>query len=72
MDQPYKISAWLLQRALAIIYLIAFVSFGIQAKGLIGSGGLLPVGDFLKAAREAFGARNRKRATRVSARTIGR
>src|SRR5689334_7257016 len=45
IHRPYK----------RFIFRLAFVSFGIQAKGLIGSGGLLPAGDFLKAAREAFG-----------------
>ena len=35
-------------RTLAFIYLIAFVSFGLQAIALIGSRGLLPLGDYLK------------------------
>jgi hypothetical protein len=37
-------------RALGFIYVIAFLSFGLQAIGLIGSHGLLPLGDFLKEA----------------------
>ncbi len=38
---------------LGLVYFVAFGSFGIQALGLIGSRGLLPVGDFLAAVREA-------------------
>ena len=37
---------------LAIIYLFAFLSFGIQASGLIGSQGILPVQNFLNAAHD--------------------
>ncbi len=46
----YIRGAGLFARALAIIYLIAFVSFALQADGLIGSHGILPVSVFLKAA----------------------
>jgi hypothetical protein len=35
-----------------VIYFIAFCSFGAQAMGLIGSKGILPLGDWVKAARE--------------------
>ena len=45
----YRVAAALFARALAIIYLIAFVSFGLQVDGLIGSRGILPVGQFLSA-----------------------
>ena len=44
-----------LLRALGAIYLVAFVSFGVQAQGLIGSRGILPFEDFLRAAHEALG-----------------
>jgi len=47
----------LFTKALGVIYLIAFVSFGVQADGLIGSRGILPVGNYLEAARGALGAR---------------
>jgi lipase maturation factor 1 len=43
-------------KALGAIYLIAFVSFGVQAGGLIGSQGILPVANYLRAMREALGA----------------
>jgi lipase maturation factor 1 len=47
---------WFL-RALGAIYLIAFLSFWIQADGLIGARGVLPVGQFLEAARAQLGSR---------------
>jgi len=40
-------------RILGLVYLIAFVSFGTQAAGLIGSHGILPVREYLDAARQA-------------------
>jgi predicted DCC family thiol-disulfide oxidoreductase YuxK len=36
-------------KALGLIYLIAFFSFGIQVLGLIGSDGILPIKNFLEA-----------------------
>ncbi|HUD98551.1 MAG TPA: lipase maturation factor family protein [Bryobacteraceae bacterium] len=44
-------------RALGAIYLIAFVSFGVQAAGIIGSQGILPVANYLHGMREELGAR---------------
>jgi predicted DCC family thiol-disulfide oxidoreductase YuxK len=46
--------AWFL-RALGVIYLIAFVSFWVQADGLVGSNGILPLPRFLEAARAQLG-----------------
>jgi len=46
-----------LLRAIGFVYLIAFVSFGVQATGLIGSHGILPFADFLRAVHSAMGAR---------------
>jgi predicted DCC family thiol-disulfide oxidoreductase YuxK len=43
-------------RMLAVIYAIAFGSLTVQVKGLVGSHGVLPVGDFLKAVAESAGA----------------
>ncbi|HTX37794.1 MAG TPA: lipase maturation factor family protein [Bryobacteraceae bacterium] len=40
-------------RILGLVYLMAFISFGTQALGLIGSHGILPIGEYLNAAREA-------------------
>jgi lipase maturation factor 1 len=46
----------LFSRALAVIYAIAFLSFGVQVRGLIGSSGILPVGTFLDAMQRQLGA----------------
>jgi hypothetical protein len=54
--QTYTISGYLFRKAIALIYLIAFVSFGIQALGLIGSGGLLPLSKWLEAVHSELGA----------------
>src|SRR6266545_1853934 len=42
-------------RTLGVIYLIAFVSFWIQADGLVGSNGMSPVNQFLPAVRGQVG-----------------
>src|SRR5690348_12250088 len=40
LDLPqYRTSVWLFRRVLAVLFLVAFVSFGVQARGLIGSQG---------------------------------
>jgi predicted DCC family thiol-disulfide oxidoreductase YuxK len=51
-----RLSTWLFLRLLGAIYLIAFASFGVQAPGLIGSRGILPVAEFLPAVRQYLGA----------------
>jgi hypothetical protein len=38
-------------RVLGFVYFIAFTSFGIQAMGLIGSKGILPIGEYFEAVR---------------------
>ncbi len=43
-------------RALGLVYLIAFVSFGVQIKGLIGSDGILPLPELLNGVRNYYGA----------------
>jgi hypothetical protein len=52
----YAVARWLFLRALGVIYLIAFVSFWVQAKGLIGSSGIAPVGSYLEGLRTYLGA----------------
>jgi len=42
----YTIASSLFARAIALIYLFAFVSFGRQVRGLIGSQGIQPVTEF--------------------------
>jgi len=44
-------------KALGAIYLIAFVSFGVQADGLIGANGILPVAGYLRSMHAALGMR---------------
>jgi hypothetical protein len=53
----FSFATWLFFRALAAIYLIAFISFGTQAAGLIGPHGLLPAQGFLNAVHDQIGAR---------------
>ncbi len=43
----YRHVRWLFLRALSLVYAVAFASFGMQAKGLIGAQGILPAHDFL-------------------------
>jgi lipase maturation factor 1 len=45
----YAVSGWLFLRALGAIYFAAFVSLGVQVKGLIGRDGILPAEVFLGA-----------------------
>ena len=53
--ETFRVSSWLFLRMLGTIYLIAFASFGVQAAGLIGSRGVLPAAEFLRAAQVYFG-----------------
>jgi predicted DCC family thiol-disulfide oxidoreductase YuxK len=52
----YIIASSLFSRALALIYCIAFVSFGRQVRGLIGAQGILPVTEFLAEVAQQLGA----------------
>lgn len=52
----FTFGAWLFLRLLALVHLIAFVSFWVQLDGLIGPRGLLPAGDYFARAREVWGA----------------
>src|ERR1700723_2292025 len=53
MDRHVNIRTLL--QLLALVYLIAFISWGVQAQGLIGSHGILPVGDFLASVHRQLG-----------------
>jgi predicted DCC family thiol-disulfide oxidoreductase YuxK len=44
----YDLVSFVFLRLLGVIYLSAFVSFGVQALGLIGSHGILPVAELVK------------------------
>ena len=51
----YELVSFLFLRLLGLIYLAAFVSFAVQAQGLIGSHGILPLADFTTAVAQRFG-----------------
>jgi|SRR5579884_1224473 len=48
--------AWLFEKLLAIVYAIAFLTFAVQARGLIGSRGILPLAHYLEVFRSTYGA----------------
>ncbi|HEX4667838.1 MAG TPA: lipase maturation factor family protein [Chthoniobacterales bacterium] len=52
----FQARRWFL-RALGAIYLIAFLSFWVQADGLVGAQGILPLPQFLEAAQAELGSR---------------
>jgi predicted DCC family thiol-disulfide oxidoreductase YuxK len=52
----FDLVSWLFLRAIGLIYLIAFLSFGVQALGLIGSHGILPLSEFADAVRSQLGS----------------
>jgi predicted DCC family thiol-disulfide oxidoreductase YuxK len=51
----YDLATFLFLRLFGLIYLSAFVSFGVQAQGLIGSHGILPLSELVDAARAYLG-----------------
>ncbi len=53
----YQRVSWLFLRLLALVYLAAFASFGLQAEGLVGSQGILPLQQDLQALSEQYGGR---------------
>jgi predicted DCC family thiol-disulfide oxidoreductase YuxK len=52
----YVLSRWVFLRLLGLVYLIAFLSLRRQVVGLIGTHGILPVGNFLEAVQRNFGS----------------
>ena len=52
----YDLVSSLFLRLFGLIYLSAFVSFGVQAQGLIGSHGILPLAELVDALASRFGA----------------
>jgi lipase maturation factor 1 len=51
----YNIASSLFARVLALIYLVALISFGRQVRGLIGAQGIQPVAEFLAEVTRQFG-----------------
>jgi hypothetical protein len=52
-DRSFAVSSWLFARALGAVLLIAFVSLGVQADGLFGADGVMPIAMFVDAAKSA-------------------
>lgn len=52
----YHTTRRVLERGLAAIYLIAFLSLWVQIIGLVGERGILPAGEFLRAVEQRAGA----------------
>jgi predicted DCC family thiol-disulfide oxidoreductase YuxK len=52
----YVLSRAIFLKALAVIYAIAFVSFWVQADGLVGSRGIWPLGEFMRLVHQNLGA----------------
>jgi len=52
----YHEASALFARALSFIYLVAFASFGMQARGLVGSQGILPIETYFRFAVAQLGA----------------
>jgi len=52
----YRTAVTLFSKALALIYVTAFVSFAVQARGLIGVQGILPLNSFVDAVWGQLGA----------------
>jgi predicted DCC family thiol-disulfide oxidoreductase YuxK len=53
--ERYALVSWVFLRLFGLIYVAAFASLGVQILGLIGHAGILPLSDFLEAARAALG-----------------
>ncbi len=51
----FQIVEWLFVRLLGAVYLTAFISFAVQVSGLIGSQGILPLGNYLQAVHQNLG-----------------
>lgn len=52
----FEVSNGLFLRLLAVVFFLAILSFRQQAPGLVGSGGILPMGEFFSAVRATPGA----------------
>ena len=54
--RTYNQVSWVFEKILAAIYIIAFWSFAVQARGLVGHRGILPLDRFLHAMQAEFGS----------------
>jgi predicted DCC family thiol-disulfide oxidoreductase YuxK len=56
VERPsYLLTRWLYLRLLGVVFFIAFVSFGIQAKGLVGPEGIQPAEHTLESVAQSLG-----------------
>jgi predicted DCC family thiol-disulfide oxidoreductase YuxK len=53
--QSLSLTIWIYLRLLALVYLAAFASFAMQAPGLVGADGIVPVNDYFSAVDGAYG-----------------
>jgi predicted DCC family thiol-disulfide oxidoreductase YuxK len=53
--ESYALVSWVFLRLFGAIYVAAFASLGVQVLGLVGHAGILPAGEYLAAARQAYG-----------------
>ncbi len=56
LPPKYTVASGLFARSVALIYMIAFISFGRQVRGLIGAQGIQPVTEFLSQVTRAYGS----------------
>jgi hypothetical protein len=54
-QDAYALATWLFLRALGLVYLAAFASFAVQARGLIGERGIVPARRLLAEAGHGLG-----------------
>ena len=52
----FAVSTWIFLRLLGLIYLMAFLSYGMQLSGLNGDHGILPASEFFRMARQVLGS----------------
>ncbi len=52
----FAFATWLFLRLLALVHLVAFASFWVQWRGLVGPHGILPAGRYFSAVHEQLGA----------------
>jgi hypothetical protein len=53
--ERYELVGWTFLRLFGAVYMAAFISLGVQARGLFGSDGILPITDYLASAHAALG-----------------
>jgi lipase maturation factor 1 len=57
MYGSYTLAHWIFPKLLGLVYLVAFLSLGRQVEGLFSTRGISPIGNFVSAAKKAYGSR---------------